>query len=470
MSTKLEKRYGLPTAIAMVIGIVVGSGVFFKAEKILTVTSGNLPTAILSWLIGGLIMIVCAYTFAVMGTKYEKVNGIVDYAEAIVGSKYAYIVGWFMAVVYSPTIGCALMWLSGRYFGALFGFSATSPQVMVFSLLFLVGTYAVNALSPKLAGKVQVSATVIKLIPLILMGVVGTIAGLINGVTVENIAHMVDKTTASGVYYAVPRTSFIDLKLLFPAVCATSFAYEGWIMATTINSELRNGKKNLPKALIVGTLGTVIIYILYYIGLAGAVTTPDLMNNSASYAFTKLFGSVAGTVLTVFIVVSCLGTLNGIMMSCTRGMYSLAIRNEGLAPEVMKQVDNKTNMPTNSSVFGLLMTVIWFFYFYAAQLQTDNKPWFGVIDFDPTELPIIATYLLYIPIFIMIIVKEKDLGIFKRFVAPVLSIAGSVVMIIACIESHKTDNLWFLLVLGIIILIGLLLPNGKKAKKTSKAD
>ena len=205
MSAKLEKRYGLPTAIAMVIGIVVGSGVFFKAEKILTVTKGNLPTAILSWLIGGLIMIVCAYTFAVMGTKYEKVNGIVDYAEAIVGSKYAYIVGWFMATVYCPTIGCALMWLSGRYFGALFGFSATSPQVMVFSLLFLVGTYAVNALSPKLAGKVQVSATVIKLIPLLLMGVVGIIAGLINGITVENIANMVEKTDVAGVYYAVPR-------------------------------------------------------------------------------------------------------------------------------------------------------------------------------------------------------------------------------------------------------------------------
>ncbi|MGN1443133.1 MAG: APC family permease, partial [Acutalibacteraceae bacterium] len=313
------------------------------------------------------------------------------------------------------------------------------------------------------------SATIIKLIPLVLMGVVGIIAGLINGITIENLSNMVDKTAAGGVYYAVPRTSFIDLKSLFPAVCATSFAYEGWIMATTINSELKDGKKNLPKALIVGTIGTMVIYILYYVGLAGAVSTPELMNNSASYAFTKLFGSVAGTILTVFIVISCLGTLNGIMMSCTRGMYSLAIRNEGLSPEVMKQVDKKTNMPTNSSVFGLLMTVVWFFYFYATQLQTDNKPWFGPIDFDPTELPIIATYLLYIPIFVLIIIKEKDLSFFKRFFTPVLSIAGSVVMIFACIKSHGTDNLWFLLVLGIIIFIGLLLPHGKKNEKaTSK--
>ena len=95
METKLEKRYGLITAIAMVVGIVIGSGVFFKAEKVLTATGGNLPLGILSWVIGGVIMISCAYTFAVMATKYEKVNGIVDYAEAAMGEKYG-ILCWMV--------------------------------------------------------------------------------------------------------------------------------------------------------------------------------------------------------------------------------------------------------------------------------------------------------------------------------------------------------------------------------------
>ena len=61
MDNELKKKYGLPTAIALVIGIVIGSGVFFKAEKILTATGGNLPLGILAWAIGGLIMIICAY-------------------------------------------------------------------------------------------------------------------------------------------------------------------------------------------------------------------------------------------------------------------------------------------------------------------------------------------------------------------------------------------------------------------------
>jgi hypothetical protein len=92
-----------------------------------------------------------------------------------------------------------------------------------------------NALSPKLAGKFQISATVIKLIPITLMAVVGTLVGLFNGTLTTNFTTVVSQavggTTGSG---------------LFAAVVATVFAYEGWIVATSINAELKNAKKNLP--------------------------------------------------------------------------------------------------------------------------------------------------------------------------------------------------------------------------------
>ena len=88
-NNKLEKHYGLVTAICLVVGIVIGSGVFFKAEKILTATGGDLSTAILAWFIGALIMLICSYTFSLMASKYETVNGIIDYAETVVGERYA---------------------------------------------------------------------------------------------------------------------------------------------------------------------------------------------------------------------------------------------------------------------------------------------------------------------------------------------------------------------------------------------
>ncbi|GAB1408982.1 hypothetical protein MASR1M90_01360 [Desulfovibrionales bacterium] len=247
MSDTLQKRYGLFTAIAMVIGIVVGSGVFFKAEKILTATGGNLPLGIAAWIIGGLIMVSCAYTFSIMATRYERVNGIVDYAEAALGPTYAYYVGWFMALVYYPTLTSVLAWVSARYTAVLFGWSITGGDCMTLAGFFLVASYALNALSPVLAGKFQVATTIIKLIPLALMAVIGTFAGLHNGLIVQNFTTIVSEVDT--------------WKALFTAVVATSFAYEGWIIATSINAELKDAKRNLPIALTVGTLTVMLVYI-----------------------------------------------------------------------------------------------------------------------------------------------------------------------------------------------------------------
>lgn len=440
MESNLKKKYGLTTAIAMVVGIVIGSGVFFKAEKVLNATGGNLVLGILAWIIGGAIMIACAYTFSIMATKYEYVNGIVDYAEVSMGKKYGYYMGWFMAVIYYPTLTAALAWVSARYTCVLFGFSIVGPEALEITGFYLVASFAVNALSPVLAGKFEVATTVIKLIPLFLMAVIGTIVGLSTGMTVQNFT-AVSKQVSTG-------------NPLFTAVVATSFAYEGWIIATSINAELKDSKKNLPKALVIGSLIVVTTYILYYIGLSGAVSNAALMKSGekgAKLAFETIFSKAGGTALFIFVVISCLGTLNGLMLGCTRGMYALAARDSGPAPNVYKQIDKTTNMPTNSAILGLLFCAIWMLYFYGSQL---TKSWFGFFNFDMTELPIVTIYASYIPIFLMLIKKEKNLNIFNRFVAPILAICGCVFMIIAACFAHRMEVVWYLIAFAIIMSVG----------------
>lgn len=450
MATKLEKKYGLITAIAMVVGIVIGSGVFFKAEKVLTATGGNLTLGILAWVIGGIIMIACAYTFAVMATKYQYVNGIVDYAEATMGKKYGYYVGWFIALIYYPTMTSVLAWVSARYTCVLLGFSITGGESMTFACLFLIGSYALNALSPVLAGKFQVSTTVIKLIPLLLMAVVGTIVGISSGMTMNNFTTVVTKVSTSNA--------------LFKAVVATSFAYEGWIIATCINAELKDPKRNLPIALIAGTFIIMVAYILYYVGLAGAVTNKVMMAGGeagAKLAFQTIFSSAGGTLMFVFVIISCLGTLNGLMLGCTRGLYSIAARGFGPRSKVFSQVDSITNMPTNSAIFGLLLSGIWLLYFYGANL---TKSWFGFFSFDSSELPIVTIYAFYIPIFISMIRKEKDLSFFKRFVMPITALAGCFFMIIAACFAHKIAVVAYLIIFAIIMLIGAMFVHKEAAE------
>ncbi|MHB8076023.1 APC family permease [Desulfosporosinus fructosivorans] len=449
MENELQKKYGLITAIAMVIGIVIGSGVFFKAEKVLTATGGNLPQGILAWTIGGIIMVVCAYVFATMATRYEKVNGIVDYAEATLGSKYAYFIGWFMAAIYYPTLTSVLAWVSARYTCVLLGWNIVGAEAMAIAGFYLVGSYALNALSPKLAGKFQVSTTIIKIIPLALMAVVGTIFGLSNGVLVSNFTGGV----IANVTNANP---------LFTAVVATSFAYEGWIIATSINAELKDAKKNLPLALTFGTMFVALIYILYYTGLAGAVSNSVMMEGGeagAKLAFSTVFSNMGGTVLFVFVVISCLGTLNGLMMGCTRGFYSLAARDMGPAPKILKCIDVNTNMPTNSSVIGLLLSGTWLLYFYGANLTA--TPWFGPFSFDSSELPIVSIYAMYVPIFFMMMVKEKSLNFFKRFLMPTLAICACIFMVIAAIYAHGKAVFFYLIIFCVIMLIGMLISSKK---------
>ena len=236
----MGKKYGLPTAICMVVGIVIGSGVFFKAEKVLQATGGNMPLGILAWVIVGAIMIICSYVFATLATRYEKVSGLVDYAEATVGPGYAYYMGWFTAVIYTPCLVSALAWISARYFCVLLGWDITGGACMTIAGAMLCLDHVLNALAPRLAGKLQVSATVIKMIPLALMAVCGAASGAMNGRLLENFATgAVTTGTAAG-------------SGLMASTVAVAFAYEGWILATSINAELKDAKRTLPKALVAG--------------------------------------------------------------------------------------------------------------------------------------------------------------------------------------------------------------------------
>ena len=308
---KLQKRYGLLTAICMVVGIVIGSGVFFKAQTILQKTGGNMPLGILAWIIGGVIMLTCLLAFSVMAQKFEKVNGIVDYAEATLGKRYAYYVGWFMSTIYYPTLTSVLGWISASYTCSLFNIPSSTGAQLALAVAFLVAGFAVNSLSPKLAGRFQVSATFIKLIPLVLMGVVGLIVGLVNGKTIDAFkANIVTE-------------GLVNDGGFFAGIAAFAFAYEGWIVATSINGELKNAKRNLPIALIVGAIIIIAVYLLYFLGLTGALSTEDMLKVNAGQvsgslpqnAFTALFKSPAfGTIIMVFVIISCLGTMNGLML------------------------------------------------------------------------------------------------------------------------------------------------------------
>ena len=436
----MEKRYTLPVAIALVVGTVIGSGVFFKAEAVLVKTGGNMGIGILAFLIMGVVMIISACTFGLVAQSHEDVEGLVGYARASCGRTYGYYVGWFMAVIYYPSLVSVLSWLPARYFGVLLGWedAVIGGRTMMLAGFFMIVTYTMNALAPRLAGKFAIGTTTIKLIPLLLMAVVGTIVGLRSGMTQANFSHVVTQIPFS--------------QALFGAVVSLAFAFEGWICATSIGPDLENSKKNMPRALLIGTVIVAVVYVIYYAGLAGAVDSAVLMESGetgAKLAFQKIFGQVGGTAVFVFVVISCWGTCNGLTMAVTRGMYDLA--NESGSPRLamFKTVDPASGMAVNSAVFGLLSSVLWLVYFYFGTILNS----FGPLMFDSSELPIITLYALYIPIYIALM-KRRDLSLFRRRVMPLLAIACSCFMVFAAIYAHRWNVAWYLGLFVIIEAVG----------------
>lgn len=462
MENKLTKKYGLLTAICMVVGTVVGSGIFFKAGKVLKNTNGNMLKCLVTVGGVGMIMLVCSYVFSILAQRHEKVNGIVDYSEVTCGRKFAYIVGWFMTTIYYPTITSTLAWVSAQYTCVLFGWSVASDLHLVVAAFYLIMGYLVNAISPKIAGKFQVSATFIKFVPLIIMGVVGTVVGLANGNIADAFtANVIPEDGASG--------------NIITAMCAFAFAYEGWIITTSINSELKNSKKNLPIALVLGAIIVVGIYLLYFLGLSGVLKTDELMasgDNIPKDAFTVLFkNEVFGTIVYVFIVISCLGTMNGLMLGCCRGMYSIAIRGEGPAHKMFAQIDNETNMPHNSSIIGVALCMLWMLQWEMGFIG-DKLP--AIISWENDELPIISLYGLYIPIFIVMMIKGKGLNVFQRFVMPAVACVCCGFMVYSAIWAYRIQSLYYVIVFAAIAIVGMLFYKGKPSlaffKKEKKLD
>ena len=452
MSSKLSRKYGLVTAICMVVGTVIGSGIFFRNESIIGYTGGNMWIGVAAWLVGGFITLSAAYVFGVLATRHERVGGLVDFAEALLGKRFAYLFGWFLATMFYPTMTGILAWVSARFTIELFGWHQTyginqffSGETYALALFYLVAIYAVNVLSQKLSGKVQVSTTVIKLIPLLVMGIVGTIAGLANGTTLENLrSDYVAEATSNPFFFAL---------------LATVFAYMGWDSVLALNSEIKNSKRNLPIALVSGLLIIMTVYALYFLGIFSAGPLQVIGGSGGVLgAFSGVFGGAAGTVLFAFIVISCLGTLNGLSVAGVRAFYIMAARGQGAKPKVFSQVDKVTDIPNNSAAIFLVFVAFWMLVFSGNQAG-----WYGDFVLDlPGMVPVFFQFFL-IPMFLLVLPKEKKLGGFNRFVAPLIALAGSSFLIYAAFYSQGTRVFVFGGIFAVFMIAGALFY-----KKTAK--
>ena len=451
----LTKKYGLLTAISLVVGAVIGSGIFFQNEFVFAATGGDLALAVIAWLIGGAIMFVMMWVWGTLARNKEGMNGLMDYSDNLIGRKYSYFLTWFLGTILYPSFAAILAWVSARFVATFLGWSQpnTSGPVWMLAGVFLIGIYVMNVISPKLAGHFQVSTTFIKVIPLILMGVVGLIVGLTNGTVEANMATMVVQPT--------------NVNPLYAAILYTVFAYAGSEEVLMMNSEIKDAKKNLPRGIIIGAIIIIAIYVIYTIGVFGSAEVETLATaGGVRIGFANIFGGTFGNILTIFIIISCLGAMNSAMMAGSRAFYSIALRNMGPSPEHVKTVDAKTNMPPTSAAISLLFCGLMMFIIFANAGDVGyHVRWFGDVNFAITSLAPITLMGFYVPIFASVMIKEKSWNAFNRFVMPALSIAGALLLMYMVWDTNPIGVLWYLAFFGGLMAIAAIFLIFNKTEK-----
>ena len=415
---KVKKQYGLWTGIAMVIGIVIGSGVFLKAGGVLALSGGDLKISILAWFVGGIIMVASGFCFAVFATRITKYNGVIDYVETATNKKVGYGLAWLMTTFYYPIIASIVALFAGSYFFKLVGSNVglTDWQNFIFAFVVLILVVALNYYSPMLSAKFQISSTAIKLIPIAVIAIAGLFASFIVGGDFGILNAFGTKAEGFDVNFG-------------EAVKKTAFAYEGWVCATAINAELKDSKKNLPRALVFGTVAILLFYIIYYISLSAFLGNAGTITEDANApiaVFEKIMGKVGGSLFTVFIMISCLGTVNGVSISCCRGLYTMSCRGQGPAPEKFSKLGKNQSVSFLSCVYGLVCMILMLGVWYLAMHGVKPFDKLGSMD----EIVCAIIYAVYITMYIYIMINFKDCNVFQRFIMPIIAIIGSVFFVI----------------------------------------
>ncbi|MHC1685114.1 MAG: APC family permease [Clostridiaceae bacterium] len=428
MPKGLKKEIGLLEAITVVIGIVIGSGIFFKASSVFK-NAGSPTLGIMAWVVGGIITVASALTVAEVAAAIPKTGGIFVYIKELYGEKWAFLFGWMQTIIYVPGVAAALSIVfvtQATYFVP----SMTAMQQKILAIFILFFIFGLNVISTKLGNKVQVFSTFGKLIPIFAI----IIFGLLNG-TAHDFAAPVSATSSSSVGLAGFGT----------AILATLWAYDGWINVGNMAGELKNPKKDLPKSIIVGLMVIITVYILINIAIINIMPVKDVIASSkpASDGAILLFGNAGAALIAGGIMVSIFGALNGYLMTGVRVPFAMA--QDKLFPfaKFFGKVNDRFETPINT--FGFVV-VIASLYVLSGSFDT------------LTNLAVFTMWIFFVMCVAGIFILRKNHKHLERpykvplypFI-PIVGIVGGVYILVSTLITDTSNALY-----GIgITLIGL---------------
>ena len=341
MNQSLKKEIGLLEAITIVVGVVIGSGIFFKASSVFA-NAGTPFLGIAAWIVGGIITMASALTVTEIATAIPKTGGVFAYLKELYGDVWAFLFGWMQALIYVPGVTAALSIVFVTQATFFIPMSEAVQKILAIFMIFFIIT--VNIISTKLGSKVQLFSTIAKLIPIVVIIACGLLLGKADAVG----------AILGGAGKAIGAAGF------GAAILGTLWAYDGWVGVGNMAGELKNPGKDLPRSIIFGLGLTIGIYLLINIAIVNIMPVDQVIasEKAASDAAVILFGNGGASLIAAGILISIFGALNGYLMTGVRIPFAMA--QDKLLPfsKQLGSVSKKGQTPIGAFIFvGLLSSL-----------------------------------------------------------------------------------------------------------------
>ena len=324
----LARTLNLRDLILLVIGTVIGSGIFLVPGPVLRASGGSLGVALAVWTVAGILSLLGALTYGELGAMNPEAGGLYIYIRDAFGPLAAFLYGWTAFFVISAGSMATLAVAFTAYLGQFVELSPVAGKVT--ALLMIVVLMLVNVRGTRQGADVQNVSTLIKVVAIAIMSVLLLVLG-----------HGPASTTP--MWPATVDTSL--LRGIGLAMVSVLWAYEGWQYATFSAGETINPQRTFPRGIVIGTALLIGIYLLVNFAYVAALGTDGAAHSDriAAEAVGAVFGPVAAKAIAAIILVSMFSAANGIALTAPRMFYAMA--NDGIFFSRMANVHPRFGTP-----------------------------------------------------------------------------------------------------------------------------
>jgi basic amino acid/polyamine antiporter, APA family len=342
-SPSLAASIGLFDATMVVMGGIVGSGIFINPYVVASLV--HTPALILgAWLAGGAIALVGAFVYAELAGRMPAVGGQYAYLRKAYHPLFGFLYGWVLLFVIGAGGTAAVAVTFAKYFHAL---SQTGVSENLVAVVAVASLTLINCLGVRAGTGVQSFFMVLRILAIILVAACGAWLVMRPAAAPGPVWHpLLDRPV-----------SFDFLSVLGATMIPVLFAYGGWQTTNFIAAEIRDPRKNLPRALLLGVVGVIVLYVsvnFFYVqalGPAGLAST----STPASELMRRALGGKGAALIAAAIAASTLGFLSNAMLTYPRVYFAMA--DDGVFPRIFARVGSSTRVPVWSIALQGLLTI-----------------------------------------------------------------------------------------------------------------